>query len=412
MKTRTISRLALFAGALTAFVAVAFAQPGTAAAKTAGFDDVPDSHPYHTQIETLAQLGIIVGYPDGTFRPESPVTRQQLAKMVTLAMGVPVSEADICTFADVAPSGARSLYPDNYVAAAARMGIVTGYVRPGYQRFKPTMQVTLAQLVTICTRAAVRTLSVPPESYLSTWGPFDATHGPTARLAQYNGLLRGLAPAGQTLRSLSPWKVATRGQAAALLFNLMGTDPDSLCGRFLGDASDLVAFFREHTGGDDGKFTVSLETLAGYYIEYGERFGIRADMAWAQMIHETGWGGYGGVVQPWQNNMAGIGATGPGVPGNWFATAELGVIAQYVHLAWYVYPEHCSDPYCVKVSQPTGGPITVPGDPRHFVQADGSVHKGVARTVYDLTGTWAMDPNYGPALQKLAAGIDITCGIW
>ena len=83
-----------------------------------------------------------------------------------------------------------------------------------------------------------------------------------------------------------------------------------------------------------------------------------------------------------------------------------------VHLAWYVYPDHMSDPCCIKVEQPAGGPITIPGDPRHFAQSNGSPHKGVARTVYDLTGTWAVDPNYGTALQRISAAIGITCGLW
>ncbi|NLP10804.1 glucosaminidase domain-containing protein, partial [bacterium] len=42
----------------------------------------------------------------------------------------------------------------------------------------------------------------------------------------------------------------------------------------------------------------SYETLAKLYVVYGKRFGIRADMAWAQMIHETGYGQYGGDVAP------------------------------------------------------------------------------------------------------------------
>jgi hypothetical protein len=211
---------------------------------------------------------------------------------------------------------------------------------------------------------------------------------------------------------MSPWRAATRAQAAALLFNVMGTDSAGLNGRFLGDSSDLVRYFRENSGGSDGKFSVPLETLAKLYAVYGRRFGIRADMAWAQMILETGYGQYGGVVQPGQNNMAGIGATGPGVPGNSFATAELGVIAQYAHLAWYVYPAHLSDPYCVKVEQPADGPITTPGDPRHFVQQDGNPHKGNVRTVYDLSAKWAVGPDYGANIQRRAAGISLTYGLW
>jgi hypothetical protein len=411
MKTKSSKSMALCALGFAVVLAGFLLVPGTARAQEAGFSDVPASHPYHVQIETLAQLGIIDGYSDGTFLPNEKVTRQQFAKMVILAMRISVSEEDECTFTDVNKSSDVTLYPDNYVAAAAREKIVTGY---SGSIFKPDADITLAQLVTMGTRACERPLYVPPESYKSAWGKFDTTHYFIAWVAQYNGLLRGMAPSGTTLQSMKPLITATRGQAAALLFNIMGTDLAGLNGRFLGDSTDLVAYFRAQTKGNDGKFTVPLETLAKMYVIYGARFGIRADMAWAQMIHETGYGQYGGDVLPEQNNMAGIGATG-GIPGNSFATAELGVIAQYVHLAWYLYPDHMSDPYCVLVEQPADGPITIQGDPRHFT-SDGSVHKGNVRTVYDLSAKWAVGPNYGSAIKGIVddmiADGYITCGLW
>lgn len=396
-----LALVAVFAGLLLA--------PSVTEAQAAGFKDVPESHPYHVQIETLAQLGIINGYADGTFRPDNQLTRQQFTKMTILSMRLSVSEDDKCLFTDVKKSSDIELYPDNYIAAAVREGIVSGY---SGLIFKPDAAVTMAQLVTMGTRAAERPLFVPPDSYRSAWGNFDKTHSVIARVAQYNGLLRELALPGNTLKSFSPFGPATRGQAAALLYNIMGTDTSGLNGRFLGDSTDLVRFFREKTNGNDGKFSVPLEQLAKMYVIYGKRFGIRADMAWAQMIHETGYGQYGGDVLPEQNNMAGIGATGGGVRGHSFATAELGVIAQYVHLAWYVYPDHVSDPYCVKVEQPADGPITTPGDPRHFVQGNGAVHKGNVRTVYDLSGKWAPGPNYGSRIREIANQINVTCGLW
>lgn len=141
--------------------------PWVGKALAVGFKDVPKSHPYHVQIETLAQLGIINGYADGTFRPNAQVTRQQFAKMVILAMRIPVSEDDKCTFTDVKKSSDIELYPDNYIAAAARENIVNGY--PG-SLFKPDAPITLAQTVTMGTRAAERPLYVPPASYKSAWG--------------------------------------------------------------------------------------------------------------------------------------------------------------------------------------------------------------------------------------------------
>jgi hypothetical protein len=401
----------LAAGALTATLIVALGAAHPAMAKAAGFSDVPEVHLYHVQIETLGQLGIIEGFSDGTFRSEMPITRLQFAHMIKSAMHTTLTESQIAALGGIPVTGTGVVCLDN-TATAAPGSVLSGAVLPSMTKYWPYARFTLGQMITMATQAAGRTLAAPPASFSSAWGDYDPVHGQTTRIAEYNGLLRGLVSPSGSLEALPPWRTATRGQAAALVFNLMGTDPADLAGRFLGDADDLVRYFRSKTGGNDGKFTVSLETLAGYYITYGDRFGLRADMAWAQMIHETGYGQYGGAVSPAQNNMAGIGATGGGVPGNSFATAELGVIAQYAHLAWYVFPDHVSDPYCVKVTQPADGPITTPGDPRHFVQADGSPHKGTARTVYDLSGTWATNPNYGVALQRIAAGIEVTCGVW
>jgi hypothetical protein len=409
MKAKSLKRMGLLFLVSLAILAGVALYPAAAQAQTELFSDVPATSSYHIQIETLALLGIIDGYSDGTFRPNATVTRQQFAKMVVLAMRVGASETDECAFLDVKKTADGVLYPDHYVAAAAREGIVSGYETSGGLFFKPDASITMAQLITMGTKASVRSMFVPPESYKSAWGNFDPAHAVIARVAQYNGLLRKVAPGNTSLKSLSPWTPATRAQAAALLFNVMGTDTAGLNGRFLGDSSDLVRYFRA-AGKGDGKFTVPLETLAKLYVTYGERFGMRADMAWAQMIHETGYGQYGGDVKPEQNNMAGIGATG-GIPGNSFATAELGVIAQYAHLAWYVYPTHLADPYCVLVTQPANGPITTPGDPRHFV-LDGKAHKGNVRTVYDLSAKWAVGSEYGTTIQKKAAAIAPTCGLW
>jgi hypothetical protein len=342
-------------------------------AEAVGFSDVPETHPYHVQIETLAQLGVVNGYSDGTFVPAAPVACQDLVTMVSKALGRPAALIEV-------------------------------------YGLQPSATLTMAQMIAIGMSACGRALPVPTDYYQSTWGEFDATYSAVVSQAEYNRLLRGLTPSERDLKSLLPGQPASRGHAAAYVFNLMGTDADGMCGRFLGDATDLVAYFRSKTGGQDGKFSVSLGTLARYYIIYGERFGIRADMAWAQMIHETGYGQYGGDVKPEQNNMAGIGATGGGAPGNSWATAELGVIAEYAHLAWYVYADHVSDPYCVKVTQPSSGPITVPGDPRHFVQTGGAPHKASVVTVYDLGGQWAYPgTTYGPALQKISAAINVLC---
>lgn len=42
------------------------------------FKDVPDTHPQYKYIQALANAGYSIGYEDGTFRPDKPLTREEL----------------------------------------------------------------------------------------------------------------------------------------------------------------------------------------------------------------------------------------------------------------------------------------------------------------------------------------------
>lgn len=53
-----------------------------AACTEAPFPDVPADHPFCSEIEWLADQGISVGYADGTFRPAAPVLRQHAAALL------------------------------------------------------------------------------------------------------------------------------------------------------------------------------------------------------------------------------------------------------------------------------------------------------------------------------------------
>ena len=92
------------------------------------------------------------------------------------------------------------------------------------------------------------------------------------------------------------------------------------------------------------------------------------------------------------------------MPGNSFATAELGVIAQYAHLAWYLYPTHLADPYCRSSLDPT-----VPGDPRHFV-TDGRATAATSAPSSTSARVGGAADAYGAAVQRVAEGIEVTVG--
>ncbi len=50
-----------------------------AAVAVSSFSDVPAGHPHAEGIAWIAERGITVGYGDGTYRPDNPVTRGQMA---------------------------------------------------------------------------------------------------------------------------------------------------------------------------------------------------------------------------------------------------------------------------------------------------------------------------------------------
>ncbi len=70
-------------GFLTAFL-LAGLVINTASAKN--FTDLEKSHWAYSQIQALAKDEVVVGYPDGTFMPDQPVTRAEFSTMVVKAL--------------------------------------------------------------------------------------------------------------------------------------------------------------------------------------------------------------------------------------------------------------------------------------------------------------------------------------
>ncbi len=113
--------------------------------------------------------------------------------------------------------------------------------------------------------------------------------------------------------------------------------------------------------------------------------GVRAEVVFAQAMHETGWLKFGGDVKVDQCNFAGIGATGKGARGNSFNnyganSVRMGLRAQIQHLKAYASTEPLKN-------------ATI--DPRFQY-----VKRGCARTVYALGGRWATGSGYGTALMR------------
>lgn len=67
------------AAVVAAFVAGSVLSGGGAVWASHQYSDVPDSSPFHNDIDWVTYYGIAQGYTDGTFKPTNPVSRQAMA---------------------------------------------------------------------------------------------------------------------------------------------------------------------------------------------------------------------------------------------------------------------------------------------------------------------------------------------
>ncbi|MBR5152242.1 MAG: S-layer homology domain-containing protein [Clostridia bacterium] len=115
----------------------------TTAASGTKFSDVTANSLYATAVTTLNQMGVINGYPDGTFGPDQNVTRAEFTAMLmrTLnygSLGSSGTENLPFTDIDVADTGISWAIPN--INIAYDMGIINGYAEDN--TFRPRNNVS------------------------------------------------------------------------------------------------------------------------------------------------------------------------------------------------------------------------------------------------------------------------------
>ena len=76
-------------GAMAAFFYRMAGSPQFTAPSTPSFSDVPTTHPFYKEIEWMKARGITTGWSDGTFRPNAPVNRDAMAAFFYRYAGSP-----------------------------------------------------------------------------------------------------------------------------------------------------------------------------------------------------------------------------------------------------------------------------------------------------------------------------------
>ena len=149
------------------------------------FVDVSMDYELQCAVSLVYDFGFMTGYGDGTFAPDSGITRAEFVKVILTARETYIApyEGQISRFADV--SGDHSL--KTYIIAATELGIVSGY---SDGTFRPNEQISRKEVTKVVLRAfGLGTSEVIPRQYkdLDPADPLAAYIGRASTL----GILQG-----------------------------------------------------------------------------------------------------------------------------------------------------------------------------------------------------------------------------
>ncbi|MBN1258899.1 S-layer homology domain-containing protein [Candidatus Peregrinibacteria bacterium] len=106
-----------------------------------GFSDVQRASPVYNAVTYLNQIGVLGGYPDGTFKPDNAINRAEVLKVILKGSAIEPATTFTADFPDVTSDA----WFAPYVLKAKGLGIVKGDETTG--AFAPARQVNLAEFL-------------------------------------------------------------------------------------------------------------------------------------------------------------------------------------------------------------------------------------------------------------------------
>ena len=199
-------------------VAPASAAPAADAAVTPTFTDVVA---FADEIAWAAEAGITTGYPDGTFRPAQPVTREAMAAFLYRFDGSPAwTPPAVSPFTDVTP--ASPFYDE--ITWLHDQGITTGTANgDGTSRFSPRGHVTREAMAAFVYRfAGSPEFVAPEESGFTDVGDSTVFRDEILWLTE-NGIAEGYVSGEGTASEMhwyGTWNPTTRQATVVYLYRL------------------------------------------------------------------------------------------------------------------------------------------------------------------------------------------------
>ncbi len=190
--------------------------PALTPVKAAIFADVPSSFWAYGSIENLSGLGYISGYPDGSFKPDSTITRAEFVSILAKVLKLQPYTSIKCSRLQRCGSGRMVL---RLGKEAVYAGIVKGYS----SNFKPDDPITREQMAAILVNALNEQGQAKANMSAKTGFTDDAGISFWARgfvvVAVQDGLIKGY-PDDNSFR---PESSATRAEACAMIVNFLNT---------------------------------------------------------------------------------------------------------------------------------------------------------------------------------------------
>ena len=179
------------------------------------FGDVPDNYWAKPYIDALSSRGLISGYEDGNFRPDQPVTRAQIANIVSRTFDLTANKENL-EFSDVD----SNFWARESIGEVVRGGFMTGFPN---DTFAPNEEVTRTQsLTTLVTGLGIE----PPTNVQAAVDRYtDANAIPnwaTEKVAA--ATTGGLVVNYPNQQTLNPNQPTTRAELSALIYQALAKE--------------------------------------------------------------------------------------------------------------------------------------------------------------------------------------------
>jgi hypothetical protein len=198
-------------GTVMSFTTTTVAAPPPVLAQI--FTDVPDSFWAYGDIENLSGLGYVSGYPDGTFRPNNPITRAEFATIMDKVLKLTPYTAQTPRFSDV--NTGDWFY--QAVKTAVYAGIFKGY---GDGTFHPDAPISRQEIACVLVQAMGESQVATSDAHTVTKYVGDRNIAWWSRGYVFVATQQGIID-GYPDNTYKPRKATTRAESCAMVENLL-----------------------------------------------------------------------------------------------------------------------------------------------------------------------------------------------